>query len=668
MSDFFLEHNAYAANGILGATVVTFGMPQEGDGSAKAPSSASSVATVTLTGNAAVGNALLVCGITLTAVASGATVTQFVAGANAVATADNIATAINACTSTVAAAAAIGTPQLRNLVYARGPALRGSDGVARVDIMMRVGSASLNYANNSNVLVSSSGWTPTIAQFSGGVGGCWGTLINTSAAGVASTYAAGAYGYASATLPFVVCPNDAPTTQRYQAESEWCWLRSGNGYTLNVTSNFTMSNAVMPQNLVLDSNLKWTEDSGDGLFTVRFDCNGQNRILGNCTTKVKTIAAVKPLALRFVTYPTNSLGSLQLACGQGANTGSYGKWHNVFFGEEVGTGVTYPNLVLTMGGNYCGVVFQNCKFSQANPRTAIGGGSLSSSGAMTGNVQFDGCEFEFNHTALTDPGPILAQTYSGSTVSVIRFSNCSFKNLSPSNWSSGKYLPHAPRTAAQVVMTELAFDNCTGLRLDNYMGIAGTWSHRTHYLPLYYFRSGEANGAMRYETMQGVVEWNPDASPPQPLLYGTLPNGTPYSLKIDWMYIAGLISEGQPYRVPALTLLYRDTTAIRTINVEMMVRATLDLSNGIGARVRYIDSDGNARSENTRFNPNAVQASTAVWTNASGFPNHTPKKMVLTTKYPIKQETEVSVDIDFYTLPPSGVNEQIYLDPGFTFL
>lgn len=150
----------------------TWGVPEDGDGTLKAASTASAVTSLDMSGaTAAAGNTISIMGATLTCVASGAGNNQFNAGSGATLVA-NIVTAINRAANTVTVAAqATGwpTPRVQDAVFARA----GSP-TTTLEIMTRAGSATYNglTAIAWSGITGLSG-TPT---WSGGVSGCWGHL------------------------------------------------------------------------------------------------------------------------------------------------------------------------------------------------------------------------------------------------------------------------------------------------------------------------------------------------------------------------------------------------------------------------------------------------------------------------------------------------------------
>ena len=198
MADFYLDHNAYnVTTNRLGRDTPPWGVPQEGDGAALAPSSAASIAEIKINAVPTASETLVIAGATITAGASAAA-NVFVRGANVQATAANIVTLLNSANATAVVGASVAIAvgnlanQLRNMVYARVKPGQTDT----VQIMFRVGSDALNHANNSAVAISSAGWgtAPTVTQFAGGVSGCWGCLAAIEAWGQASSIVKYRYG------------------------------------------------------------------------------------------------------------------------------------------------------------------------------------------------------------------------------------------------------------------------------------------------------------------------------------------------------------------------------------------------------------------------------------------------------------------------------------------
>lgn len=664
MADYYVDHGAYAS--ALGA-VPTWGVPQEGDGSGLNAATASSIASLSINAVAAAGNTVTVAGVTLTAVASGATAAQFNVGASTTIQATNIANAINAATATVNVNASGAVPQLRNFVYARAVG-------ALVEIMMRVGSATLNFANNSFVSVASAGFSvaPTITQFTGGVGGCWGTLINPVAMGVGSTYAIGLYGYAGMSRPIASAAQGAPNTVALPGATDITYLRSKNNVTITLTAgrNFNLNSTIYHQHLILDTNTKWTGDTGDGIFKVVLNAAATNPLISLADANgvfSKSLHSIKPYCFQFSLAAVSGAGVCNIRPDATAGVTFQTRITNVLFGEEGNLTVSgnTASYAFSVNGGFTQAIFSNCKFDNSQtPRAAFNGAGFIGI-PLTGSLTFDSCEFAFNFNTAADPNPIVAGSSYGSGACALRFLNCGF-----TGWTNGKFRAHSNLPWAATQTFDIAFENCTGLVTGTYLGFSGTQVGNSNPLVAqYYFQSAEPDGAFRVENLRGVADWNPNASPAYPLLSSTQPDGSRWAMKMDWFIIPNAISRANPFVSPRLTQYYRDVEAIRTITLEMFYETALAIDTKNSAmRVNYLDSTGKLRSELTGFASNTLTASAANWTNAELYAGYSAFDYSITTQYAIKPNTEVSVTLELYGLSPSGSIEQIYIDPQFAIV
>lgn len=663
MADYYIDHGAYAS--ALGA-VPTWGVPQEGDGSGLNAATASSIASLNINAVAVAGNTVVIAGVTLTAVASGATAAQFNVGATTAVQATNIATAINAATGTVSASASGAIPQLRNFVYARATG-------TLVEIMMRIGSATLDFANNSFVSVTSSGFSvaPTITQFTGGAGGCWGTLINQVAMGVGSTYAIGLYGYAGMSRPIASAAQGAPNVIALPQAADITYLRSKTGVTITLpaNTNFNLNSTIYHQHLVLDSKTKWTGDSGTGIFKVIMNCAATNPaiILADANGVFsKSLHSIVKYGFRFSLAAVSGAGTVNIRPDATAGVTFQTRITNVLFGEEGNLFVSgnTAQYTISVGAGYTQAIFANCRFDMSQTPRATFNSSGFMASTLTGSLIFDSCEFAFNFNTAADPNPIVATTvYSVLGAVALRFVNCSF-----TGWTNGKFRAHGNLAWAATQTFDISFENCTGLVTGAYLGFSGTQIGNSNpSVGQYYFQSAEPDGAFRVENLRGVADWNPNASPAYPLLTATQPDGTRWSMKMDWFIVSGAISRANPFVSPRLTQYYRGTAAIRTITLEMFYKTALAIDTKNSAmRVNYLDSTGVLRSELTDFASSALTPSAANWTNAGLYSGYSAFDYLVTTQYAIKPNTDVSVTLELYSLSPSGAIEQIYIDPQFS--
>jgi hypothetical protein len=661
MADFYCDHGAYAS--ALGSTP-TWGVPQEGDGSTKDAATASSIGSV-LFGAVPTTGTISVCGVTIST-------TGVIGAASVGAAADALAANINAATTAVAAGVAIGTPQLRNLVYARGPTNGAPAGTCQ--IMMRVGSATLNYASNTNVGIATTfDGTPTLTQFVGGTGGCFGYMAAPTAMGVASSIAVGAYGAVFGATPYV--------DWIARGASDILWVRSGDNPTLNFSSaaNLARSGAYTIT-IVIDTSTKWTTDS-PGVITINMpmtqsllfsvsnatagysDYGGELR----CLQKGSLVIALTPSAgggARILTMasPVSSTFS----------NGLSGRVVGVNFKDLAAAptdGVMFKATAYGAGGGTFNGGYQSwvdCDFVRVNPQTALFG-SFASSNAGSYTLQshlFVGCRFLWNISGAATP-PAFVDLSAGYPVAGFscRLIGCSF-----SGWSAGgnafPLIKPLPGTGMPTQILIEASD-CSGLALPTlFAGLAYKSSNglTPDQCALIYQRS-DAGGSFRYENLLGVVDYDSAAFPAYPTLSATLPDGVAWSERVVWIVSAA--SNGMALNPPPLSVFYRGTAAVKTFTLNMMLSSALlaaMLAGDITFTVSYTSAvDGTIKTVTSRSLPAASGAS---WAGAGNYASMTAVSMAITTPDAVAANSQVTATLGFVGPPRSGVTESLFVDPA----
>lgn len=655
MADYFVDHGAYAAQGVIGAAnPTTWGVPQEGDGSATAASSAASTASVQFTANAtAASSSISVCGVTFSCVASGATGNQFNVGASLSLSLDALVTAINASTTAVASGVATGTPALKNLIYAR------KSGTDTLQIMSRVGSATCNNATNSNWSLTTANWTNNgVTNFAGGSGGCWGWFINdVTVGGASATFAAGAFGILSAAKPFVSVANGAPNVQAEPGITDIIYGRSGAGQTITMPTNVGLNaTSAMHMNFVLDTNTKWTGDSGTGQVTISFAVSSSTSTgFGiNPTTYAKTVGAIGKHKLRIYLRSGATTGYFYIGTGNGSGYTRSKVW-NLLFEEAADIAVPSVSFYMLGSGAFHHLYMLGCKFKMPTARSTWPQAVFCTLG-LTGTIVFDGVEWECNFTALTDPGALVSGTVSAARAGV-RLTNCAI-----SGWSSGKIKPFTISSGAG--NASFVVENCTGFRIDSgsYIGFQAV-DYVDEFAGRFVFQSADVGLSFRDEHKRGVCDWVYGAN--YPTLRATQPDGTVWSVKMDWLTTADIVAEALPFRSIPFTQVFREAAATKTVTLECYVPDAIT----IGAldacmRVSYVsNTTGKMVEEITKGIASGYAASSASWTS-NGVASYSAKKFSLTTSEPIKQNTNVTVFLEFHKPAPSS-NRQIYVDPEF---
>lgn len=648
MADYFIDHGAYGSELIGAAAPSTFGVPQEGDGSSKDASTAASVASATFNAVPTSGS-FTMCGITISN-------TGVINAASTSAAATALANNINAVTTLVSSSVAIGTPALKNLVYALAS---GNE----CQIMMRVGSSALNQANNSNVSVSHSfNASVDTVQFAGGVGGCFGWFINDVVlGGTSATYTYGSYGVASTTSLFVMGSSSSPDTQAFPTASDTIWLRSNTGVTIRLplgTYSIRMTATTYDQIIVLDSNTKWTSDSGTGIFTViHTPSSGAVGPTLGVAGKIKSLSAITKDAFQLL-VASNATNHMAINCASASNSIYPTLLENVLIAEETDS-QTMSWRFLNSGG-YQNALYKNCTFQTQSPRTDFISGGLFL--ASLGSIVMEDCNFIFNHNTAVTPSPLFNISFSTTRNNLVCFRRCTFSNISNSAWTGGKYtLLKSGQTA--FTTTEVIVEDCTGLALDDYLNISSVNVVDNPNLCGYYYRSAEAGNVMRLERWNGYVEWGNNIS--DPVLNALLPDqSTRWSMKMSWVNTpAGVISPANPFRTPKMVQFFRGASTDRTITFEVLTKdSQLMSANNAAITVGYIsDVDGTLNTITTRNIPSAYSASSAAWTNTPT--GYTAKKFTVTVPNAIMTNTEVIVTFALYTVSPTGSPEVFYFDP-----
>jgi hypothetical protein len=647
MSHYYVDHGAYATN--LGAAP-TWGVPQEGDGSALTAATASSTVSVVFTANAAAGNTVTVCGVVFTCVASGATGNQFNVGAALTNSLTNLVAAINASSTAVGATVATGIPQLRNLVFARN-----TSGTT-LQVMMRVGSAALDGANNANCAVTASGWassTSLPALFAGGSGGCWGWLMNPAAIGAGSSLAALSYGVMVAALPICPVRHDALTAQNTPTLNDTIWARTKTGITIACASN-TFPGIGTPNyshHLVFDSNTVWTGDTGLGQVLITFATTTTDvllRLLPNAAAQFKSVRCIRKGALCFRQI-SSTTGQFLLAPNSSGGSRAAALWQGVVFEQAAAVPSTVGNMRLQGSSVFCGLRFKDVDFVNNVARTTWAGAINVSS--VDGSIIWEGGRIVNNHTAGGDPGVVVnGAAGAGASIRLI--------GVQVSGWAFGRYRVWTPGSYG--AGSELVAEACTGITLGGYANLSASETQGPN-TQTATTTSADAGLGFRYEYRAGVVDWDPDAAPAYPTRSALLmDNATPWALKLDWF--ATTVNLLSNLMTPRLSTMNRLASAVRTVTLDFLSPVTLT-TRDVVMRLHYIGTDNLARTETTFGLAAALSTPTNTWAGMANYPSHTAQRLSLTTSADIKTGTEVAVYLEAYGVPPGGAGIQLYVDP-----
>lgn len=657
MADLYLDHGAYPAYAAT-PTWSIGGTPSAQDGDGKAIGiAASATASLDFTGiTASAGHTVVIAGVTLTCVASGATANQFNAGSGAT-LATNVASAINAATSTVAAGASAFTPQLRDFCYAR---VNGN----KTDIMTRAGSALFNHASNSSMAITTSGMTaPTIVQFVNGASGAWGYLWN-AASMLPSAKAVGAYGVgmANENTSGRLLAGTAP------AAGDIVWMRANNReYNPGVAATLYL---YQPLSIVLDaSNVKWGDTSGKtfkirGVGTAAALTLSWRAIPGTGDYLAYFASTVYGSMMIYNETSTGS-GNAPLTITNGPSTNIALHFENVEFADLSASSQLYLQNQYQVVNNRSWM-FRNCKFRWSRSNAVYG--FLVTSGTLGGTLSmvWDGCAFVFDGLSQVHPGIVNAHAIA-SGITSFKLQNCSC--------SAASDVAAFTRYNATTYTVNCTSDNLSGFKLSlaTQMGLFSMLSANQY--------AGMQDGAyvlqqnigpkkgFRLETPCSILDWIPDAN--YPGLRSYLPDGTLWSWRTVWSATAAHYAGTQGIEIVTLNKQAPSSDATRTITTELLMDpACLSgaTNKSVEMCVTYTNTSDAQVTETTYptmsmlASATALASSTAAWTK-NGYSGYSAGKLTLTTTQAVKSGTDVAVSIRLRAPSPSGSTSSLFIDP-----
>lgn len=656
MADYFCDHGVYGlASNRLGLDApTTWAVPQEGDGSALTAAAASAVGSIAFAAVPLTGT-ISVCGVTVST-------TGVIGAITTTSAADALATNINTTATAVASGVAIGLPQLRNLVYARGPTNGAPADTCQ--IMMRIGSLRLNNATNSNCAIATTfDGSPTLVQFIGGTGGCWGWFSNPTALGVDSSIAVIGYGCFIG-LPYVTATGVITTV------ADTIWVRTGGGASKAITANagagVAAPHAAYSKNLVFDTNTQWTGDSAVGtlklIWTTTANSNTASSI-NSAANQTNTFVALRRggFEIEYVGSSTSSNNNYLVLGAFSGNAVVYEYWKNVVFrdsGTYTSTGRSYlsQSLASGNGGSSATLVRENCDWIITTPRSAIVSSPFIVTGfGTTGYQCYRGCTWDYNISGTAYPGQLLNIASIAEADLILQ--GCHFLGYATGYTlgnSFGGWITNGTRL-------NLVVDNCSGLLLPvAYAGFptsTGLFRQDTHSM-VTSLLNGTSPQGMRVEDNRGVAEWVPNDPTPFPTLAATLPgSGISWSLRVFWIQVVPL-TKFRTYESPPLRLTHQLATGARTITLNMFNQVSIASASGAKFAVAYTDSGGIARTEFTE----ATSTNTAAWTNTASYAGYVKQQMSLTTAYPVLANSEIIGTLILTAAAPAATTA-LYLDP-----
>lgn len=659
---------------------ITWGLPLEGDGLARNPSTAAAVVTIDMSSAvAAAGNTFLVAGAVLTCVASGAGANQFNAGSNSTLVA-NLVAAINRAANTVTVAPAADgwyPHKVQDAVFARA----NPTNTKQLQIMTRAGSAVYN--GNTNFQVTYTGITGLAGpyQFAGGVSGCWGIFINPVTAWPSSLNPY-FYGVAGSILPLagtrkagdrIVCRSHSKlagsTVVGFDPD------RSGHLSTWEGTS----TEAVV---FDFDDGTVWPEDGADPVFRLTVTPNRYNNIkfgsigMNLVHWKGKRYASgQRNCVLEFALGGTdNFVGNLV--------SGSASVFDNV---DIVSLDSTTVVGVVVQQGTLSGLVrsiFRGCRVlwqKQGNrPMFDMSASSYSTSfiegydltlelvkadDVQNGVLQLMGANTGQSVRTLIDGlnlvGFVQGSTLTPSTTTSNGVSNAILKNVNPGGVSN-----LGPSFKDWTISDQKTTFGDVGVFISSKIG----------------------KGLLSMDTAQGYIGWVPLQAPP--CLNARLKDGTTaWSLRVAPSAKVGNITLLNPLMINCGTKRV-NTAGKKKVTINFLMEKSMAWSaKDIAAILVYEDANGVARSQDNIIfndNPALAPAPSSNWIRPSGtsamdidpddglsrptyvdqtgtrYYNHF--RIQITTNYPVAANGDIDCTLRISRNVDSSV-QQIFIDP-----
>lgn len=169
-----------------------------------------------------------------------------------------------------------------------------------------------------------------------------------------------------------------------------------------------------------------------------------------------------------------------------------------------------------------------------------------------------------------------------------------------------------------------------------------------------------------HEACWGWMTSRTDNNPPYLSALSLDSASTPWA----WRVYPGYANMQSPMQIPT-TKMYTGAAGVKTVSLEVLIADTMlaagseiATKSSLWMAVAYTDSSGIPRCENTRGFGN-LDASTAPWSaTVWGMISLVKKKLSVTTQYPIKQDSVITVTLMGYAKSAS-TNDVLFVDPDF---
>ncbi len=636
MANFYLdvsaignEYQAYAD------TPTTWGIPQDGNGKA-GPGHTAAVAVATIDCAAASASGAGQLGVL------GVTVSSTLTGSGATLAA-NIVTAINAsATATGASYSALLLP-LNKLVFARQNPTTNTT----VDIMLRI--AGTDWVGFTPVSAGTWGVAPTMTNFAGGADGPFAYYTNTVAVFGKAIHAS--YGLLTTNSPAVSEPaNDAIHVRS---------MRSG--ISLSVTHTSSSGNIyfslLLQRNFIVDHGDLWIGD--DGVFSHVLLATGANvwayyATLNTIANKV-TIDGGK-IGGMVVSFQTNQTNNSSMAIGPSTNdTKGFAAFKHITFTEVAATAAS-GSVVVDRWVTGSMLLFDACTFNYTANGQKIG---CTANAGQASQALFSKCTFNWTGLGANASGFIT----SWSTINRInlRFIDCDFSVDGGTRSLVNPMASGASMTSA--AGSVVSFENCRGITNPS-AGLPVTAPTNPSQL-MFLWDGSDAGRSYRIETNCFTNEWVDDGT--FPTLTATNQATRPVCNRVSMRTLG--ITPVMPIQVSRYNTFYKAAAASKTLTINVLTESTkVPTYAHIHPVLKYTDSTDVVRFQSMGESwarqvggiSTVLPASAASWT-LNGVTGYEARKIVFVTDYPVKTNSELTIEL-WLAGPPTS-DTYLYINP-----
>lgn len=630
MANFYLdisavgnEYQAYAD------TPATWGVPQDGNGKA-GPGHSAAVSVATLDCTSAQGDGsqtLSVLGVTVSDASSGSGATL---AASLAASINNTSTAVSSTYS------ALLLP-LNKLIFAR----QNPGNTAQVQIMLRIAGEDWN-----GVVLTHAGFTtgPTVSNFSGGSDGPFGYFCNTSSV------------FGKAALNYGVLLSSVASVTNPAASSDVVHVRtSRGGSSLSLTSATSAATLFRPptsQNrfFLFDNGSLWGGDNGVFTWTVQITGGSPYPFIASQGTSpfFLRMSALNRGGLKIVFISTSVSYYLRIG-----GAGTRCEFTNVEFSESNTSSLLWVDVTSLAIQQK----FTSCDFYLKTAHRMVDIGSYTANSTCL----FDGCNFYWTGIGTNVTGIVAGLPSSANYArTFVRFINCGF---SVDGGSYSLTNPYSGGGLSYKSPFEIVFSNCRGLLNPS----AGLPASTLYGSPVFLWDGADNSRQFRYECMNYTLDWLNDGTYPT---YNTqVASGAYISNRLTWESLR--FPDGQSISVGRYGVWYRDSDAVKTVTLELLVPSDeIPTKAQIAISVKYTGSDGGVYYENSSepYGNHSAGLSAALdngvgisaW-SLNGVSGVASKRLTVTTTNAVKENTEITAEL-LINGPPTA-NRVIYINP-----